>query len=112
MAKDAQRELFTSNHAKDLVKPETSALDDFDWLHFDWKLAERKVYKLQKRIYEASKGGDIRKVRKLQKTLLRSWSNKMLSVRRVTQDNRGKRTPGVDGVDSLTPKNVINWQSL
>ena len=104
MAKDAQRELFTSNHAKDLVKPETSALDDFDWLHFDWKLAERKVYKLQKRIYEASKGGDIRKVRKLQKTLLRSWSNKMLSVRRVTQDNRGKRTPGVDGVDSLTPK--------
>ncbi len=36
--------------------------------------------------------------------LLRSWSARLLAVRRVLQDNRGKRTAGVDGVASLTPK--------
>ena len=43
-------------------------------------------------------------VRRLQKTLLRSWSNRVLAVRRVTQDNQGKKTAGVDGVKSLTPE--------
>ncbi len=33
---------------------------------------------------------------------MRSWSNKVLAVRRVTQDNRGKKTAGVDGVASLS----------
>jgi retron-type reverse transcriptase len=36
-------------------------------------------------------------------TLMRSWSNRILSVRRVTQDNQGKKTAGVDGLKSLSP---------
>jgi RNA-directed DNA polymerase len=36
-------------------------------------------------------------------TLMRSWSNRILSVRRVTQDNQGKKTAGVDGFKSLSP---------
>ncbi len=48
--------------------------------------------------------GDVRQVRKLQKTLMRSWSNKVLAVRRVTQDNRGQKTAGVDGIKSLSPE--------
>jgi RNA-directed DNA polymerase len=40
----------------------------------------------------------------LQKTLIRSWSAKCLAVRRVTQDNQGKNTAGVDGVKTLTSK--------
>jgi len=56
------------------------------------------------RIYAASRRGDVKTVRKLQKTLMRSWSNKALAVRRVTQDNRGKKTSGVDGVKSLSPE--------
>ena len=74
------------------------------WDDINWRKVERYVYKLQKRIYAASSRGDVRKARKLQKTLMRSWSNKVLAVRKVTQDNRGKKTAGVDGVKSLSPK--------
>jgi RNA-directed DNA polymerase len=64
---------------------------------------ERYVFKLQKRIYAASRRGEVKLVRKLQKTLMRSWYNKVLSIRRVTQDNTGKKTAGVDGIKSLSP---------
>jgi RNA-directed DNA polymerase len=43
-------------------------------------------------------------VHRLQRLLLSSWSAKCLAVRKVTQDNRGKRTAGVDGIASLTPE--------
>lgn len=67
------------------------------------KKIERNVFKLQKRIYQASQRGDTQAVHKLQRLLLNSWSAKCLAVRRVTQDNRGKNTAGVDGIKSLTP---------
>ncbi len=35
---------------------------------------------------------------------MRSWSNKVLAVRKVTQDNRGRATAGVDGIKSLSPE--------
>ncbi|MEG4508557.1 group II intron reverse transcriptase/maturase [Microcoleus sp. F6_B4] len=73
------------------------------WKAINWRKAERYVFKLQKRIFAASRCGDVKKVRKLQKTLMRSWSNRVLSVRRVTQDNQGKKTAGVDGLKSLSP---------
>ncbi|MBW4574176.1 MAG: group II intron reverse transcriptase/maturase [Aphanothece sp. CMT-3BRIN-NPC111] len=74
-----------------------------EWSQTDWRKLERRVYKLQKRIYRASSRGEKKAVRRLQKTLMRSWSARMLAVRRVTQDNQGKKTAGVDGVKSLTP---------
>ena len=58
----------------------------------------------QLRIYAASRRGDVKRVRKLQKTLMRSWYNRVLALRRVTQDNQGKKTAGVDGVKSLPPE--------
>ena len=73
------------------------------WKAIDWRRAERYVFKLQKRIYAASRRGEVKLVRKLQKTLMRSWYNRVLSVRRVTQDNTGKKTAGVDGIKSLSP---------
>lgn len=74
------------------------------WEQTDWAVLERRVYKLQKRICRARSRGDIKTVRKLQKTLLHSRSAKTIAVRRVTQDNQGKKTAGADGVKSLTPK--------
>nr|WP_263858333.1 reverse transcriptase N-terminal domain-containing protein [Waterburya agarophytonicola] len=62
------------------------------WETIDWRKVERYVFKQQKRIYGASRQGDKRRVRQLQKTLMNSWSNKVLAVRRVTQDNRGSAT--------------------
>ncbi len=52
----------------------------------------------------AIRRSDFRRARSLQRLLLRSWSARCLAVRQVSQDNRGKRTPGVDGVASLTPR--------
>lgn len=73
------------------------------WQSIPWHSLERRVYKLQKRIYQAASRGDLKTVRQLQKTLLKSWSAKCIAVRKVTQDNQGKKTPGIDGVKSLTP---------
>ena len=85
-------------------KPNTdSKLETVGWDNINWQKVDRYVFKLQKRIYAASRRGDIKTVRKLQKTLIKSWSNKALAVRRVTQENRGKKTAGVDGVKSLSP---------
>lgn len=75
-----------------------------EWKDIPWRKVERVVFKLQTRIYQASQRGDVRAVRRLQKTLMKSWSAKVLAVRRVTQDNQGKKIAGIDGVKSLTPK--------
>lgn len=74
-----------------------------EWNQVNWRKLERRVYKLQKRIFRASNRGDKAAVSRLQKTLMRSWSGRMLAVRRVTQDNQGKKTAGIDGVKSLSP---------
>ena len=74
------------------------------WKQINWRVAEKYVSKLQKRIYAASRCGNVKRVRKLQKTLMKSWYNRVLAVRRVTQDNQGKKTAGVDGVKSLSPE--------
>ena len=79
-----------------------------EWNEIDWRQVELSVYKLQKRIYQASKNDNVRKLRRLQKTLLNSYHAKLLAVRRISQDNQGKKTAGVDGVKSLTPKQRLN----
>src|SRR2546426_1055556 len=76
----------------------------YDWKDLPWRTIERNVFKLQKRIYQASQRGDQSMVRKLQRLLMTSWSAKCLAVRRVTQDNQGKKTAGVDGVKALSPR--------
>ena len=76
---------------------------NLEWKEIPWKKLEKRIYKLQKRIYKASSRGDVKAVRRLQKTLMRSWAAKCLAVRRVSQDNQGKKTAGIDGVKSLTP---------
>lgn len=75
-----------------------------EWNQLNWRKIQKAVFKLQTRIYRAFNSGDIRKGRRLQKTLLNSYYNRLLSVRKVTQDNQGKKTAGVDRVKSLTPK--------
>jgi len=67
-----------------------------DWQAIDWRKANRLVRNLRQRIFRASQQGDLKKVRSLQKLMLRSYSNTLVSVRRVTQTNHGKNTPGVD----------------
>ncbi|HET9867275.1 MAG TPA: reverse transcriptase domain-containing protein, partial [Nitrospira sp.] len=76
----------------------------YEWNQLPWRKLEVAVFKLQRRIYKASQAGDVPRVHRLQKLLLKSRAAKRLAVRRVTQDNQGKNTAGVDGIKSLTPR--------
>jgi len=76
----------------------------YEWGTIPWRKLERTVFKLQKQIYQAACRGQQAKVRKLQRLLIRSWAARVLAVRRVTQDNAGKKTAGIDGLKSLPPK--------
>ncbi|WP_460532216.1 group II intron reverse transcriptase/maturase [Flindersiella endophytica] len=70
---------------------------DLKWDQVDWEQVEDNVRRLRQRIFTAVREGDLKRVRNLQKLMLRSLSNTLVSVRRVTQHNAGRRTPGVDG---------------
>ncbi|AOY77259.1 group II intron reverse transcriptase/maturase [Clostridium formicaceticum] len=73
-----------------------------DWQQIGWQEIEGYVEKLQQRIYHAESLGEVRKVRDLQRMLINSGATLLLSIRRVTQLNKGKKTAGVDGYKALT----------
>ena len=85
-----------------MVKEGLAGPSTVDWALIDWRKAERSRYRLQKRIYKAASRGNVQVVHNLQRKLMRSWSARILAVRRVTQDNAGKKTAGVDGKTALT----------
>ncbi|TMR05497.1 group II intron reverse transcriptase/maturase [Nonomuraea turkmeniaca] len=74
----------------------------FDWDAVDWRTCEQEVRRLRQRIFKATQEQDWAKVRSLQKLMLRSRSNTLLSVRQVTQRNAGRKTAGVDRKVALT----------
>jgi len=74
-----------------------------DWTQAPWRKLEQHVYRLQKRIYKAQARGNLKAVHNLQRLLMKSQAARMLAVRRVTQDNQGKKTAGVDGVKAVGP---------
>ena len=74
-----------------------------EWAGLPWRRLEQHQYRLQKRIFKASERGDLKTVHKWQKLFMKSRSARLLAVRRVTQDNQGKKTAGVDGVKSIPP---------
>jgi RNA-directed DNA polymerase len=63
----------------------------------EWRTVEDDVRRLRQRIFTAMQAGDHKRVRNLQKLMLRSRANTLVSVRRVTEINAGRKTPGVDG---------------
>jgi RNA-directed DNA polymerase len=87
------------------VAKEPSAID---WAWTDWQKAEKSLYRLQKRIYKAASRGNVKVVHNLQRKVMRSWSARVLGVRKVTQDNAGKKTAGVDGRTALTAAERID----
>src|SRR6266581_1161401 len=85
--------------AKHPLDPESES-----WRKLPWRKLEQHVYRIQKRIFKAESRGKTRTVHKLQKLLMKSRAARMIAVRRVTQDNQGKTTAGVDGVKSVPPR--------
>jgi len=68
-----------------------------DWNSINWKKTERRVKRLRTGIYQATKKEDMKEVRYLQKLLLNSFAAKVLAIKRITQINDGRKTPGIDG---------------
>ena len=75
--------------------------DGLEWDAINWALHEQNVVRLRRRIFTAARDGDLAKARNLQKMMLRSWSNTLVSARQVTQRNAGRRTAGIDKVVAL-----------
>jgi len=73
-----------------------------NWDAIDWRACEQDVRRLRQRIFKAAREGDWPKVRNLQKLMLRSRANTLVSVRQVTQRNAGRKTAGIDGEVALT----------
>jgi RNA-directed DNA polymerase len=93
------------------------------WDAINWRVHEQNVARLRRRIFTAVRDGDWPKVRNLQKMMLRSWSNTLVSVRQVTQRNAGRATAGVDRVVALDSRargvmavrvhwSITSWQPL
>src|SRR5258706_5159489 len=80
-------------------------LHSFDgdaWENVDWRRHEEQVRRLRGRLFKALRVGDWPRARSLQKLVLRSWSNTLVSVRQATQRNTGRRTAGIDEQVALT----------
>src|SRR6202790_623495 len=88
---------------KQPLDPESEA-----WNKLPWRKLEQHCFRIQKRIYRASQRGNTRAVQKLQKLLMKSEAARLLAVRRVTQDNQGKKTAGIDGIKSVLPKQRLD----
>jgi RNA-directed DNA polymerase len=78
--------------------------DGLEWDAVNWAVHEQNVARLRRRIFTAVRDGDWPKVRNLQKMMLRSRANTLVSVRQVTQRNAGRKTAGIDGEVALTPE--------
>ncbi|MGK2928973.1 MAG: group II intron reverse transcriptase/maturase [Acidimicrobiales bacterium] len=86
--------------------------DVTDWDAVDWRQVEDDVRRLRQRIFTATQEGDLKRVRNLQRLMLRSRANALLSVRRVTEINAGRKTAGVDQrvvVDAGEKADMATW---
>ena len=108
-----------------MVRHSRSAFADTNelWKRLPWKKFRLNLFRLQKRIYRATKVGDFRKVKSLQKLVMKSTSAIMLAIRQVSQLNKGKKTAGIDGKKSLNflerfllfweiRKDALSWKHL
>ena len=90
--------------SNDIVTKETLK----DWADINWKLVKKRIRNLRQRIYRATQNRQWNKARSLMTLMLLSYSNLLLSVRKVTLENQGKKTAGIDNQKVLTPEGRVN----
>jgi RNA-directed DNA polymerase len=83
------------------------ARSDLDWNQINWLRVEQTVRRLQHRIFMAKVRGDLQRMESLQRLLASSWSAKLLAVRKVAQENDGRKTPGIDGVVGISAEDRV-----
>ena len=99
-----QRKVINLRNATNNNICESISSNTTDWNSINWNKIEMYVDKQQKRIYKAEVNKDKRKVRNIQRLLTNSRAVAILAVRRVTETNKGRKTPGIDGFRALTDK--------
>lgn len=82
-------------------------MSKFAWVNIDWPMVKSRITRYQERVYKASKENNKTKVRFLQKKIINSFDAKLLAVKRVTTENKGKKTYGVDKQLFIDHKNKI-----
>lgn len=82
----------------------TSNHSEKQWKALNWLKIQSEVYQMQTKIYNASKEDNKAQIHRLQSELIGMKAAKLLSVKRVSQDNKGKKTAGVDGIKGLSPE--------
>jgi len=112
---NVKKNLFKERHVmKTINKFNTSAVSPHiqSWSIIDWKKIYAYVRKLRQRIFRAEQLGQKRKVRKLQRLMIKSNANLLLSIKRVTQINKGKKTAGVDGQIAIISSDRLKLYNL
>ena len=82
-------------------------MNSLKWNSIKWPLVEERVFRYQRRIYRASQEGNLNVIRNLQQRLVTSLDSKLLAIRRVTTENKGRNTAGVDNILYDTPEKKI-----
>ena len=111
IAREVQEPMITTGKANDSSQNLASwctRRTSTCWSHIDWRKATKRVRRLQLRIAKAYREGRYNKAKSLQYLLTHSLSAKLLAVKRVAE-NKGGKTPGVDGVTWKTARQ--KWQA-
>jgi RNA-directed DNA polymerase len=77
-------------------------MSDLAWNDIDWTLVQDRISRQQRRVYKASMERNRSKVHAMQRRIIGSLDAKLLAVRRVTTENKGRNTAGVDGVKAIS----------
>jgi group II intron reverse transcriptase/maturase len=77
------------------------------WINIDWPLVQKRVSRQQRRVYKARMEGKRAIVHALQRRIIVSLDARLIAVKRVTTDNKGRNTAGVDGVKAISHEKKI-----
>jgi RNA-directed DNA polymerase len=77
------------------------------WNDVKWTLVQERISRQQRRVYKASIEGNKAKVHAIQRRIIASMDAKLLAVRKVTTENKGRNTAGVDGVKAISHNNKM-----
>ena len=77
------------------------------WNDINWTLVQKRLSRQQRRVYNASIEGNRAKVHAIQRRIIASLDAKLIAVKRVTTENQGRNTPGVDGVKAISHEKKI-----
>ena len=79
------------------------------WEDINWKEIREKTLNKQVEIFSAADIGNQELVKELQWQMINNPDIKLLSTRRVTQDNRGRKTAGVEKISKIPSKDRLNF---